>query len=181
MNTKQFLEMTQILARKTLKKSTPCHASESLMRDLHTHYDNLKVARNAPPEVIRAAYKILCQQFHPDRHAGHPRATQTFQLIAAAYEVLSDPERRRRHDEWIAKAEALARAKAVERQAPRWNGRERRRRSSPRATPQTAPHARPLTDPVTSIVQRFPGHWRALAWWSSIALTGAVLMLIYHL
>ncbi|MCS6804710.1 MAG: DnaJ domain-containing protein, partial [Blastocatellia bacterium] len=40
------------------------------MPKLHTHYDNLKVARNAPPEVIRAAYKTLSQRFHPDRNPG---------------------------------------------------------------------------------------------------------------
>jgi hypothetical protein len=33
------------------------------MKRLHTHYDNLKVAQNAPPEVIRAAYKTLSQNF----------------------------------------------------------------------------------------------------------------------
>ena len=33
-----------------------------------THYDNLQVARNASPEVIRAAYKSLTQRYHPDRN-----------------------------------------------------------------------------------------------------------------
>jgi hypothetical protein len=31
------------------------------MANIHTHYDNLKVARNAPVSVIKAAYKALCQ------------------------------------------------------------------------------------------------------------------------
>jgi curved DNA-binding protein CbpA len=151
------------------------------MKALHTHYDNLKVARNAPPEVIRAAYKILCQQFHPDRHGGHPRATQTFQLISAAYEVLSDPCRRRQHDEWIAKAEARDRARDTERAPARWNGRERRRRPSPHAATPTASRARPIPKSASSIAQRIPPHLRMLALWSSVALTGAMLILIYHL
>ena len=75
------------------------------MPDLHTHYDNLKVARNAPPEVIRAAYKTLSQKFHPDRHPDNQSATRTFQIIHSAYEVLSDPVKRREHDQWIALSE----------------------------------------------------------------------------
>lgn len=78
------------------------------MAQIHTHYDNLKVTRNAPPEVIRAAYKSLSQKFHPDRNPGNPNATHTFQMIGQAYEVLSDPLKRRDHDNWIAAAEAAA-------------------------------------------------------------------------
>lgn len=76
------------------------------MPQIHTHYDNLKVARDAPPEVIRAAYKTLSQKFHPDRNPNKPNATRTFQLINHAYEVLSDPLKRRAHDEWISVEEA---------------------------------------------------------------------------
>ncbi len=75
------------------------------MPQIHTHYDNLRVTRNAPPEVIRAAYKSLSQKFHPDRNPDKEDATRTFQIIKSAYEVLSDPAKRREHDEWIALAE----------------------------------------------------------------------------
>jgi DnaJ-class molecular chaperone len=76
------------------------------MPKIHTHYDNLKVTRNAPPEVIRAAYKTLSQKFHPDRNPDNHSATRTFQIINSAYEVLSNPVKRREHDDWIAAAEA---------------------------------------------------------------------------
>jgi DnaJ-class molecular chaperone len=76
------------------------------MPRIHTHYDNLKVTRNAPPEVIRAAYKTLCQKFHPDRNPDNENAKKTFLLIRTAYETLSDPEKRRRHDAWIASVES---------------------------------------------------------------------------
>lgn len=76
------------------------------MPRIHTHYDNLKVTRNAPPEVIRAAYKTLCQKFHPDRNPGNESAKQTFLLIRTAYETLSDPQKRKLHDAWIATAES---------------------------------------------------------------------------
>lgn len=41
------------------------------MKKIHTHYDNLKVARIAPPEVIRAAYRTLSQKYHPDKNPGN--------------------------------------------------------------------------------------------------------------
>ena len=76
-----------------------------MMKIIHTHYDNLKVARDAPPEVIRAAYKTLCKKFHPDHHQNNLAMTKTFQLISVAYGVLSDPTSRREHDAWIVKEE----------------------------------------------------------------------------
>ena len=76
------------------------------MPRIHTHYDNLKVTRNAPPEVIRAAYKTLCQKFHPDRNPDNESAKRTFLLIRTAYETLSDPEKRKLHDAWIASMES---------------------------------------------------------------------------
>jgi DnaJ-class molecular chaperone len=76
------------------------------MARIHTHYDNLKVARNAPPEVIRAAYKTLSQKYHPDRNPGSRDAIRIIQIINLAYEVLSDPVRRQEHDEWIERTEA---------------------------------------------------------------------------
>lgn len=137
------------------------------MKKVHTHYDNLKVTRDAPPEVIRAAYKSLCHKFHPDRHAGSSRATQTFQLINTAYEVLSDPERRRQHDAWIARAEAgQVRAEP----APRpWNGKERRRRS----------WAPPGGAAVSDLGGRLRRPGRLLVLWAS-ALVGAMLFLLYQ-
>ena len=152
------------------------------MNGPHTHYDNLKVTRNAPPEVIRAAYKILCQQFHPDRHDGHPKATQTFQIINAAYEVLSNPDKRRQHDQWIAKAEAVEQARSAERVPPHWNGRERRRSSPQRSAPKTAHRMRPVVHTKRSgVLQWVLYQPRALALWASIAFTGVVLVLIFQL
>lgn len=71
------------------------------MKRVHTHYDNLKVSRNAPQEVIRAAYKSLSQKYHPDRNTGNPDASRIMSLINTSYEVLSDPAKRKQHDEWI--------------------------------------------------------------------------------
>jgi len=76
------------------------------MRHIHTHYDNLKVSRDAHPKVIRAAYKKLSRQYHPDHNPNDPEATKIMQVINLAYDVLSDPVKRREHDEWISRVEA---------------------------------------------------------------------------
>lgn len=75
---------------------------------IRTHYDNLKVARDAPDIVIRAAYRSLSQKYHPDKSPGDANAARIMVLINESYAVLSDPERRRRHDDWIAREEAKA-------------------------------------------------------------------------
>jgi hypothetical protein len=68
---------------------------------MRTHYQNLKVAEDAPPEVIKAAWRALSQQYHPDKNGGDPDAARIMQILNEAYEVLIDPVRRARHDEAI--------------------------------------------------------------------------------
>jgi hypothetical protein len=75
------------------------------MAKIHTHYDNLKVARLAPQEVIRAAYKALTQKYHPDKNPGDEQAARIMAILNTAYGILSDPVRRKEHDEWIAAEE----------------------------------------------------------------------------
>jgi hypothetical protein len=75
------------------------------MAKIHTHYDNLKVARQAPQEVIRAAYKALSQKYHPDKNPGDEKAARIMAIVNTAYNILSDPVRRKEHDEWIAAEE----------------------------------------------------------------------------
>jgi hypothetical protein len=66
-----------------------------------TYYSRLKVAPDAPPEVIRAAYKALAQKYHPDRHRGSIRHEIVLAALNKAQDVLLDPERRAAHDHWI--------------------------------------------------------------------------------
>jgi len=75
------------------------------MAKIHTHYDNLKVARMAPQEVIRAAYKALSQKYHPDKNPGDDKAARIMAIVNTAYGILADPVRRKEHDEWIAAEE----------------------------------------------------------------------------
>jgi len=82
------------------------------MAQVHTHYDNLKVARNAPPEVIRAAYRTLSQKFHPDRNPENAEYARIMAIINTSYEVLSDPDKRREHDQWITGLESATKVNA---------------------------------------------------------------------
>jgi molecular chaperone DnaJ len=62
-------------------------------------YEVLGVARNASDEEIRRAFRKLAFQYHPDRNR-EPEAEEKFKEINEAYQVLSDPDRRRRYDRY---------------------------------------------------------------------------------
>ncbi|MGI5837838.1 MAG: J domain-containing protein [Chloroflexota bacterium] len=61
------------------------------------HYRILQVDPRAEIEVIEAAYRRLAAKYHPDRNHS-PDATDRMKLINAAYEVLSDPQKRMAYD-----------------------------------------------------------------------------------
>ena len=82
-----------------------------MAQPIATHYDNLKVRRDAPVGVIKTSYRKLSQKYHPDRNPD-PGALEIMKLINQAWDVLSDPERRARHDRAIA---ALERRASVQR------------------------------------------------------------------
>ena len=77
------------------------------MPKFRTHYDNLKVSRDAPVEVIQAAYRTLARKYHPDTNASAAKAEAVMKIINASYEVLSDPAKRAAHDQWISEQEQL--------------------------------------------------------------------------
>ncbi len=87
------------------------------MANIRTHYDNLKVTRDAPVSVIRAAYKALCQTYHPDKFQGSTEeAERVIKLVNASYAVLIDPVKRAGHNVWIKEQEAKAKQQSVDTQ-----------------------------------------------------------------
>jgi DnaJ-class molecular chaperone len=67
------------------------------MRKTPDYYSIIQVDPRAEREVIDAAYRRLASKYHPDVDPS-PGATERMKLINAAYEVLSDPERRAAYD-----------------------------------------------------------------------------------
>lgn len=128
------------------------------MAELPDYYEILQVHPRAEPEVIEAAYRRLARLYHPDV-SRHPDAGERMRQINLAYEVLSDPQKRRAYD--------AARAS---------NGRVRRHPGEP-AGPATRPdaptiHVQPATlsfgkvapeEPVRATLRvqvRGDGPWR---------------------
>lgn len=63
-------------------------------------YEVLGVNKNASLDEIKRAYRKLALQYHPDRNPGDKEAEVKFKECAEAYEVLSDPQKRQRYDQF---------------------------------------------------------------------------------
>ena len=64
------------------------------------YYDVLGVSRTAAPEEIKRAHRRLVRQYHPDMNKNNPAATEKFKEVQEAYDVLSDPEKRKSYDQF---------------------------------------------------------------------------------
>src|ERR1700688_2092168 len=63
-----------------------------------TPYEVIGVKPDASPDEIRKAYRKLAKQLHPDINPGKPEAEERFKQVTAAYDLLSDADKRARYD-----------------------------------------------------------------------------------
>ena len=63
-------------------------------------YQVLGVRRDASADDIKSAYRKLARESHPDANHGDPHAEERFKQIAEAYDVLSDPQKKQRYDQF---------------------------------------------------------------------------------
>lgn len=162
---KDLLELLRAVALALEAQESSRGGNPAAPPRLRTHYDNLKVSRDAPPEVIRAAYRSLSQKYHPDRNPGDPDTVRVMAILNAAYEVLSDPVKRKEHDRWIAKQTATPQS-FVEEEPPSPTTRE------PARPPPPADRRSPLPESEIQF-RRHIGKWWfayavgiALIWWA---------------
>ena len=81
------------------------------MADLVNYYEVLGVSRAASRSEIRNAYRSLAKERHPDHPTG---STEAFSLLQEAHAVLSDPDRRRQHNEALDLAHAAEQLSSLE-------------------------------------------------------------------
>ncbi|MCQ2342735.1 MAG: molecular chaperone DnaJ [Paludibacteraceae bacterium] len=70
------------------------------MAEKRDYYEVLGVEKNASADDIKKAYRKKAIQYHPDKNPGDKEAEEKFKEAAEAYEVLSDPQKRQRYDQF---------------------------------------------------------------------------------
>ena len=63
-------------------------------------YQILGVSRDASDSEIKKAYRKLAVQYHPDKNPGNQEAEERFKEISAAFDILKDPDKRAKYDQF---------------------------------------------------------------------------------
>jgi curved DNA-binding protein len=102
------------------------------MQNFRNYYAILNIAREATEEEIKKSFRRLARQYHPDLNPGNKAAEEQFKTIGEAYEILSDPDRRAKYDQFS----RFWKQKGFQTQAPRQSS-----KSWGKTSPTTSPTA----------------------------------------
>ena len=89
------------------------------------YYKILGIDKTATPKDIKNAYRKLARKYHPDLNPNDKDAKKNFQQINVANEVLSDPEKRKKYDQYgkdWQHAEEFEKAKQYQEQSSNYHG-----------------------------------------------------------
>src|ERR1039457_2810460 len=64
------------------------------------YYKTLGVSKTATEKEVKAAFRKLARQYHPDVNPGNKTAESTFKQVNEAYEIISDPDKRKKYDQY---------------------------------------------------------------------------------
>eukprot|EP01132_Coremiostelium_polycephalum_P004965 gene4965-6186_t len=92
-----LVELAKRLRRSKMQVKT---AQPDIRNEKIDYYELLKVPKTATTNEITKAYYKLAKEFHPDKNKNDPYAEEMFKKISEAYQVLTDPEKRKRYDDY---------------------------------------------------------------------------------